>query len=108
MPRQWFAAFAAAFVFALVAPATGHDGAKKLLPELQGVWKLVSLEREGDVREFPDRAPHWVVKGDKVVYGGAELATFTPDSTTTPKCLDFTFRTPKGEHEGIYTLDGDT
>jgi uncharacterized protein (TIGR03067 family) len=108
MRRQSLAWCGTLCFFGLVALATGQDGGNKSLSDLQGVWKLVSLEREGDVREFAERAPHWVVKGDKVLYGGEELATITPDAATTPKCLDFVFRQPKSENEGIYAIDGDT
>jgi uncharacterized protein (TIGR03067 family) len=108
MRRQSLAWCGAIGFFGLVALATGQDGGNKSLTELQGTWKLVSLEREGEVKEFADRAPHWVVKGDKVLYGGEELATIAPDAATTPKCLDFVFRQPKSENEGIYAIDGDT
>jgi uncharacterized protein (TIGR03067 family) len=107
MRRHSLAWCRAACFLGFVALATGQDGGNKSLAELQGVWKLVSLERERDVREFTDRAPHWVIQGDKVLYGGEELASIAPDAATTPKCLDFAFRQPKSENEAIYAIDGD-
>jgi len=106
MRRHSLAGGAVCFL-GLVALAIGQDDSNKSLAELRGVWKLMSLEREGEVREFSDRAPHWVVQGDKVLYGGEELATIAPDAATTPKCLDFVFHRPKSENEGIYAIDGD-
>src|SRR2546427_3931046 len=110
MRRQSLGLFVTAIVFTLASAAPGQNDnpAKKSLADLQGTWKLTSLEREGEVREFADRAPRWVVKGDKVLYGGEELATLAPDAATTPKSLDLAFRTPKGDKEAIYSLTDDT
>src|SRR5436309_13912531 len=99
MRRQSLGLLSMAVVFALVSAAPGQNGkpVKKSLTDLQGTWKLTSLEREGEVREFSDKAPRWVVKGDKVLYGGEELAILAPDPATTPKSLDLAFRTPKAD-----------
>jgi uncharacterized protein (TIGR03067 family) len=88
--------------FGAAAPADSPP--KKELAGLQGTWKLVSIERDGKVND-PDNQPRWVIKGDKVFYGGEELAVLTIDPGTTPKCVDLAFRSPKEVYEGIYAVE---
>src|SRR2546425_2857560 len=99
MRRRSLDLFSMAVMFGLVSAAAGQNDnpSKKSLADLQGTWKLTSLEREGEVREFADRAPRWVVKGDKVLYGGEEVATLVPRPAATPQSLDLAFRPPKPE-----------
>ncbi len=79
---------------------------KPALP--QGVWKLVSLERDGKVIDLAGRPLWWIIKGNKILYGGEELARATLDKTTTPPCLDLALRKPKRVHEGIFAVEKDT
>jgi uncharacterized protein (TIGR03067 family) len=85
-----------------------NRSAKNALAELQGVWRLTSIEQEGEARAFAERAMYWVIKGDKVFYDGKELAKLAADPSTTPRCLDLTFRSPKAEREGIYDIKDGT
>jgi len=82
-------------------------GAKEELAAWQGTWKLVSLEIDGEPQTL-SQAPQWVVKGDKVFYGGGPLAVLTLDATTTPRSLDLRFLKPEKVYEGVYSLSGDT
>ena len=91
------------FVFANAA----DDTAKEKLAALQGGWKLESLEIEGKPSELLDTSYWWYIKGDKVLYGGDELAKLTLDPAANPKCLDLGFVKSKRVHEGIYKLDKD-
>jgi uncharacterized protein (TIGR03067 family) len=110
MQRHFIFAVWLVGIFTICAAAIGQDGepANKALAELQGVWKLTSVEHDGGTREFAERAPHWVVKGRKIFYGADELATITADAATNPKCVDFVFRRPKAEREGIYEIKDGT
>ena len=80
---------------------------KELLP-LQGTWKLASLEVDGTTRDFSGRVPHWVIRGDRLRYGGQELATLRLDPSTTPRSIDLGFLAPKRVCEGVYEVAGDT
>jgi len=106
MKRQSIAISIALALLVVAANLQSQDDSKtnKALAELQGVWKLTAVEHDGGTREFAERAPHWVVKGSKIYYGGEELAKMTADAATSPKCIDFVFRAPHGEREAIYAL----
>jgi uncharacterized protein (TIGR03067 family) len=96
-------------VVALALAALAADEAPKKAPaDLQGTWKLVSIEANGMTREFGDNTPRLVIKGDQVRYAGEPLATLKADPGTTPKCLDLNFLSPKNSYEGIYAVDKDT
>src|SRR5262249_3763946 len=82
--------------------------AKQGPAELQGKWKLQSLEIDGVADDLGGAQPRWVIKGNKVRYGGEELAQLTADATTTPKILDLSFVNPKRVYEAIYVVDQDT
>jgi uncharacterized protein (TIGR03067 family) len=91
-------------------PARPDDApVKKELAELQGCWKLVSFELNGETRDpIGGGEPRWFVKGDKVHYGGEEVIQFTADPTTTPRIIDLKFRGPDRVYEGIYDFEKDT
>ena len=77
--------------------------------ELQGTWKLVSLETDGKSHDpVGGGQPRWVIKGEKVFYGGEEIAQLTADPTTTPRVIDLKFREPDRTYEGIYAVEKDT
>jgi uncharacterized protein (TIGR03067 family) len=86
------------------ADDTPANGAK----ELQGTWKLVSVEAEGMTNDPIGGKPKWVIKGDKVFYGGAELAELKVDASTSPKIVDFKLKDPDRVHEGIYSVEKGT
>jgi uncharacterized protein (TIGR03067 family) len=98
-----------ALVLVAFAAAQAREPTDKKVPaELQGVWKLESLEVDGekvDLRSLPRLS----IKGDKVQYGGEELGTLTADATTTPKILDLSFLKPdKKNYEAIYSIEKNT
>ena len=75
---------------------------------LRGTWKLNEIQQKEKSGEFYDSSYWWIIQGDKVFYGGKELAKLTIDPKTTPRCIDLAFQDPERVFEGIYTLDGDT
>jgi uncharacterized protein (TIGR03067 family) len=80
----------------------------KELRELRGVWRLIGFQVEGKEAFLQEhRQIRWVIKDDKVFYGGEQLATLTLDPATNPKCLDLGLVKTRRVHEGIYKLDKD-
>ena len=81
---------------------------KKELAELQGVWRLVGFEVDGKEAFLQEHKQlRWVIKDDRVLYGGDELAKLTLDSAANPRCLDLHMVKPKRQLEGIYKLEKD-
>jgi uncharacterized protein (TIGR03067 family) len=76
--------------------------------ELQGGWRLVSVEANGKAEPLAGSRPRWTIKGEKVRYGGEDLATLAADAGSTPKTIDVGFLSPKRTLEGVYAIDGDT
>ena len=95
-----------ALVFFLPIGQAGD--AKKDRAALQGVWKLEALETDGARQELIRKPPRWVIKGNKIFYGGEELAVLTLDPAAKPKIIDIAFTKGKGTFEGVYSLAGDT
>jgi uncharacterized protein (TIGR03067 family) len=91
------------YLFALIAPLlpTGKGPA-----ELQGAWKLVAMEGNGQAREVA-RSPRWVIVGDTVLYGGRPLARLIADAKASPKVIDLKFG-PDRVFEGVYAAGKDT
>ncbi len=82
---------------------------KKVPEEIQGVWKLTSLEINGESVDLRKSLPRLVIKDNKIQYGGEEFATVTADATTTPKILDLSFPKPeKRAYEAIYSIEKNT
>jgi len=102
----------ACFLIMMVLPCALSDSPEarsgKELAELQGIWKLVSLEMDGKATEFAEKPPKWVIKENKVFYGGDELAELTIDAKTIPTCIDLGFRQPRRVYEGVYAVTGET
>ena len=85
------------------------QGDKKEVADLQGIWKLVRFERDGEAADdFPTNLPRWVIDGKTVRYGGETLATLTVLSDAKPRGLDLAWARPKREYEAIYAVEGDT
>ena len=81
--QRWFGvivSLAASFTFAT-------HGAEKPVAELDGVWKIVSIELEGESRPI-DEDVRWVIQGEKVLYGDEPLAAVTCYPASTPKGID--------------------
>jgi uncharacterized protein (TIGR03067 family) len=97
----------------IAAASAAHaqpDGAKlkKELVQLQGVWRLIGFEVDGKEAFLQEHKQiRWVIKDDRVFYGGEELAKLTLDPAANPKCLDLGLVKSKRLHEGIYQLDKD-
>jgi uncharacterized protein (TIGR03067 family) len=94
---------------ALVAPsrAAGDEAGQDRSATLQGAWKLSSVEADGKPTDLPDVSFWWFIQGDKVRYGGQELARLTVDTKTQPSCIDLTFHNPERVYEGIYSVEDD-
>jgi uncharacterized protein (TIGR03067 family) len=100
---------AVAFLAALASPALAQDDkqeTKKIPAELHGIWKLVIFGIEGREIKLGDRLPYWVIKDERVLYGGDPLAALTVDAATMPKLIDLTFDARR-TFEGVYTVEGD-
>ncbi len=81
---------------------------KDPLATLQGGWKVTGLERDGTPSDLPGVDFWFVFKGNKLYYGGQELAKLTADGTTTPTTLDLAFQDPDRVYEAIYSVKDDT
>jgi uncharacterized protein (TIGR03067 family) len=99
---------------AVACLALGAVGARAADPpgkgpdELQGCWKLVSIEIDGKSSDpVGGGQPRWIVKGDAVSYGGAEILRFTADPSTSPRVIDLKFRDPENVYEGVYAVEKD-
>src|SRR3954453_20326077 len=80
--------------------ARADDPPGKGPAELQGCWKLVSVEAGGKATEpVGGGQPRWVVKGDTVYYGGESVIRFTADPSTSPRVIDLKFRDPDRVYE---------
>lgn len=91
------------FVVFLAAPLVAAEPA-----DLQGGWKLVAVETDAGPANLPDAKPALVIKGDKVLHGGQEIARLSADPAADPKVIDLRFDKPDRTYEGIYSLDKDT
>ena len=106
LARTGILLFCAAASLAHADPA--EDKIKKESADLQGVWKLIGFEVDGKEAFLQEhRQIRWVIKDDKVLYGGEELGKLTLDPSADPKCVDLGLVKSKRVHEGIYTLDKD-
>src|SRR5262245_51170129 len=74
--------------------------------ELDGTWKLVSVEQDGEVMERDDDV-RWIVKGGQVFFGGEMVAAIVEYGASNPKGLNLSFRSPKNDYEGIHALEKD-
>jgi uncharacterized protein (TIGR03067 family) len=95
-----------AVVLLLISPILASAG--EAPSELQGTWKLVSVETQGESKELGERQPRLVIKGDTATHAGAKTATMTVDTTATPKIIDLRLVNPDRTYEGIYSVEGDT
>jgi uncharacterized protein (TIGR03067 family) len=103
-------------VLLLIAAEPPKDDAKKELELLQGEWKMVSGEREG--QKLPDNIIETgkrILKGDEttVEINGMVLmkAKITLDPSKKPKAIDYKITEGQNADKkvlGIYELEGDT
>jgi uncharacterized protein (TIGR03067 family) len=74
--------------------------------ELQGTWKLISVEIEGEAKEPIGGQVLWTISGEDVSYGDRKLATLTVDAGSSPQLIDLKFTDPEGVvYEGIYRVE---
>jgi uncharacterized protein (TIGR03067 family) len=94
--------------FAGRAPAGETVG--KALADLQGTWKLVSMERDGEKQPeaITQGQPAWLIKGNKVSRHGQEFGLLTVHTETTPRAIDLKLRSPAKVYEGIYAVEKNT
>jgi uncharacterized protein (TIGR03067 family) len=98
----------AILTLSLTATARAKEPNDKKAPaELQGTWKLVALEIDGKPFDLNKSEPRWIIKDNKVQYGGEDLAVLTADATTTPRSIDLAFLAPKATYEAIYVVEKD-
>jgi uncharacterized protein (TIGR03067 family) len=93
-------------LFLPLASQSGFAAAPNTLSDLQGTWKVASLEVDGKSVDLGGNEPRWVIKDDKISYAGKPLAVIHTDASTTPKTIDLAFLKPKRVYEGIYQVDG--
>jgi uncharacterized protein (TIGR03067 family) len=98
----------AVFASFAVIQAAEEPNKKDPLAALQGVWKVTALEVNGDAGELPGASYWLVIKGDKLLYAGQELAKLNAAPDASPPGIDLAFRKPERVLEGIYSADGDT
>jgi uncharacterized protein (TIGR03067 family) len=87
------------------------QAARKELAKLQGTWKLVELEMDGQVFEYPeDTQPRWLVTETRVSRqeDGKQWASLAIDLASKPKLLDLTRVGAERSMEAIYSVDDDT
>src|SRR5262245_36897464 len=75
--------------------------------DLQGAWRLVTVESADGSVNLPQPRPGLVFQGDKVMYGGEEIARLTADAAATPKIIDLKFA-PDRVYEGVYAIENDS
>jgi uncharacterized protein (TIGR03067 family) len=80
----------------------------KEVADVQGVWKLVAGEFQGQPLDITGGPYTWVIEGNKITCGTRELGEFTLDAGKKPRTIDLSLLGPKRERVGIYELDGDT
>jgi uncharacterized protein (TIGR03067 family) len=88
------------------SPALAQE-ARKIPAELQGHWKLLILGFEGREIKVRDNMPYWIIKADRVLYGGEPLASLIVDTTTTPPIIDVHYTDSKRVFEAVYAVEGD-
>jgi len=101
MAVSFLGAFAGVFVWVGVTVA-----AEEPAGGLDGIWKLVSVEVNGEERQI-DEDVRWLIKKETVVYGGEPLAAMASYPASMPKGIDLKFQSSKKELEGIYVVEGD-
>jgi uncharacterized protein (TIGR03067 family) len=94
--------------FLVAAPAPADAPADKEPAELQGSWRLESLDSDAGDLGLGLPEVRWVIQGTKVKYGGEEVADLTADPKATPKILNLSFLDSKKTYEGIYSVEKDT
>ncbi len=94
------------FTFAVAAGGPGDQ--KQELNRLQGTWRLVSVEVDGQTLP-PEKSPKEIVIAGMKLSGVGPEMTITINAAKKPKWIDLAFK--KGEKDypirAIYELNGD-
>jgi uncharacterized protein (TIGR03067 family) len=94
----------------LAAPlllADPPDDEKTGPAELQGAWRLISIVSETGEAELPEPGPAIVIKKDRVLYGGEEIATLLSGADAKSREIDFHFGNKDRIYEGLCAIDGE-
>jgi uncharacterized protein (TIGR03067 family) len=83
--------------------ASATADANKNASELDGTWKLLSVEQEGEETARDDDV-RWVINDGQILYAGEPLAAMMVYAAFTPKGIDLSFREPNSTYEGIYVI----
>ncbi len=90
-------------VVSLVGVAHAADGPT----DLQGRWALVSVESDG--KAYPVETPaRCQIVGDRLRYGGADLAALAADPSASPNSIDLRFPATERTYEGVYAREKET
>lgn len=94
--------------FFLVATLAGVARAGDGPADLQGRWELVSVETGGKDSPLRVGLPRCEIVGDRLRYGGEELAVIAAEPSVSPKSIDLRFGATNRTREGIYAREKET
>jgi uncharacterized protein (TIGR03067 family) len=86
---------------ALLPLADPPEASQKSPLEMQGAWRLVAAVSETGEAEVPQPGLVIVIKQDRVLYGGEEIATILSGADAKPQEIDFHFGSKDRTCEGI-------
>jgi uncharacterized protein (TIGR03067 family) len=72
---------------------------------LQGAWRLISAVSEGGEADVPEPGPAIVIKKDRVLYGGEEIALILPEADAKTFQVDFHFGNKDRTYEGVCGIE---
>ncbi|MEJ7640319.1 MAG: TIGR03067 domain-containing protein [Singulisphaera sp.] len=102
---------AVVFLTALAMPSLADEAADKEARRLDGTWKFLSLESDGDkAPEEVIQKWRWVIRDKVLTIPGEGKSSLEVDPSKTPKALDMTSLEGKSKgksFECIYKLDED-
>jgi uncharacterized protein (TIGR03067 family) len=87
--------------------ADPSEDEKKGPAELQGAWRLVAAVSETGESDVPEPGPVIVIRKDRVLYGGEEIATLLTGADPKSREIDFHFGNKDRIYEGLCAIDGE-
>lgn len=100
-----FAKIGCLVVVAPLLAADPPDDAKKGPPELHGTWRLVSAVSESGEADVPQPGPAIVIRKDRVLDGGEEIASILTAEGAKQWEIDFHFGDKDRIYEGICAVE---